>query len=478
MLAALLTCLIPNDLDKILDDPRLAGAIISCCVADESGATLYERNSSTRVMPASNQKLLTNSFALAILGPGYQPKTRLWRMRARVVVDSPGDPMMTHERLTQAAAELHLKNIREVDVREAYRPLIGPSWEWDDLPNRYAAPISAFTVDRGSVELWGQGDRLWVEPRFYWLEPQRGTKTGPTKIVYDPIRRTLTVNGELPKTAARLDTLSLDQPDQAASMYLGRRFRLIDQVPSRTQDLTLVGPPLSTTMKDCLVHSDNNLAENLLLMAASKIKPLGRDPYADADQDLTRFLTQTVGEEPGDFHPEDGSGMSRHDLVTTRGIVKLLQWDLRQSTKDVWLDALAKPGAGTLADRLKGVPFAGKTGTLDMVVALSGYVHTKKDRILTVSLILNHFICKDSEARAIADAFIEKLADDDSFGTNPELGLSHEARPPDSCYRSPGPHRNARPRFDGGHARERTDRRAQSGHAPDDRSQRVAVRGR
>jgi len=511
MLAALITCLLPNDLDKILDDAKLAGAIESCTVADETSKVIYERNSGLRVVPASNEKLLTNSFALHTLGPDFRPKTRLWKLRDRVVVDSPGDPMMTHERLERAAAELgldgegsakisptpnplpqrpfdfapgrHLRSTlrdgarKAVDVHEAYRPLIGPSWEWDDLPNKYAAPVCAFTVDRGSVELWAQGDKLWVLPRYYWLEPKRGVKTGPKKVVYDPIRRTLTVDGELPKTPARIDTLALDQPDMAASAYLGRGFRVVDTVPKRIQDLTLVGPPLRETMKDCLVHSDNNLAENLLLMASASIKPLSPDPYGDAAKDLMRFLTQTVGEQPGDFHSEDGSGMSRHDLVTTGGIVRLLVWALKQPTKDVWLDALAKPGTGTLADRLKDVPFTGKTGTLDMVVALSGYVHTKKDRTLVVSLIFNHFACKESEARSIADSFAKKLAEDDGFGINPAPGLLHEARPAQPCHRSSPPCGDARPRVDGGHARERADRRAQSLDAPDDRPKRMAVRG-
>src|SRR6185503_14276570 len=115
----------------------------------------------------------------------------------------------------------------------------------------------------------------------------------------------------------------------------------------------------------------------------------------------------------------------------TPGIVKLLQWSMKQPTRDVWLDALVKPGSGTLNDRLKGVPFTGKTGTLDMVVALSGYVHTKKDRTLTVSLILNHFTCGEKDARTIADDFIKKLVEDDAFGTVPANETRHETRPPD-----------------------------------------------
>jgi D-alanyl-D-alanine carboxypeptidase/D-alanyl-D-alanine-endopeptidase (penicillin-binding protein 4) len=424
----LLAFAVANSLDSILDNPKLAGAVVTCTVTDESGAHIYERNSATRVMPGSNQKLLSNSFALYKLGADYQPETKIWKFKDRVVVDSPGDPMMTHERLEKAGKILKLDKTTPVELHEAYRPLIGPSWEWDDLPNKYAAPVTAFTVDRGSIEVWAEGEHLTLLPFNYGLKAQRGDKTGKATVVYDPIRRTMVVNGELPLTKTRLDTLALDEPDKAAASFLGKQVRFVSEVPKTAPALSLGGPLLRDTIKECLVHSDNNIAENLLLMAAARERSLGNEPYKVAEAALSQFLTSVVGAEPGDFHPEDGSGLSRHDLVTTRGIVRLLNWAAKQASKDVWFDALAKPGAGTLGERLKGVPFVGKTGTLDMVVALSGYVHTVKNRTLTVSLILNHFICGEKEARAIADEFIKKLVGDDGFGTLSAMQGVYEAR--------------------------------------------------
>jgi serine-type D-Ala-D-Ala carboxypeptidase/endopeptidase (penicillin-binding protein 4) len=448
VLATLLLLTLQNDLDNLLNDPKLSGGVISCTVADAAGTVLYQRNSETRVMPGSNQKLLSNSFALFKLGPNYQPETKIWKLADRIVVDSRGDPMMTHERLEKAAKAINADKRKPVYLRQAYRPLIPPSWEWDDLPNRYAAPVTAFTVDQGAIELWAQGEHLTILPYNYGILPHRGNRAGKRQINYDPMRGKLIVDGDLPSERSRIDTLALPFPDAGAASYLGTGLFLTNKVPTNQPTLTLVGPPLKSTIKECLVKSDNNIAENLLLMAAAKGNELGNDPYAVAATALGRFLTTIVGAAPGDFHPEDGSGMSRHNLVTTRGIVKLLQWSMKQPTKDIWLDALAKPGTGTLNERLKGVPFIGKTGTLDMVIALSGYVQTKKDRTLTVSLILNHFTCTEREARTIADDFIKKLAEDDGFGTLHASDGPHEARPPNPhsfpahAYRDRGPGRN------------------------------------
>lgn len=471
MLAALLPLATFSPLDDILDDPKISGAVVSCTVAAEAGEVIYERNSALRVMPASNQKLLTNAYALYRLGPNYQPETRIWKMSNKVVVESKGDPMMTSERLRKAADMLNLNKRTPVYLSQAYRPLIPPSWEWDDLPNKYAAPISAFTVDRGSIELWAEGERLTILPYNYGLAPVRGSRSGSRIVLYDPMRRTMIVSGDLPKAKTKIDTLALPYPDVAAASFLGSGLYFTSSVPTYAPSLVLGGPPIKDVIKECLVKSDNHLAENLLLMAAAREKPLGKNPYDDAEERLGAFLTKVVGAEKNDFRPQDGSGMSRHDLVTTRGIVKLLQWSLERSTKDVWLDALAKPGSGTLSTRLEGVSFVGKTGTLDMVVALSGYVKTKKGRLLTVSLILNHFVCGEKDARAIADEFIKKLAEDDSFGMVSASSRVHEARSSNPYAYALDAGGHLRLSFDRLDARQRDDRRAEPAHAGVHRAQ-------
>lgn len=444
------------DLDAILDDPKLAGAVVSCQVAEMDGTVLYERNPALRVMPASNEKLLTCAFALWKLGPEYQPETRIWKRRDRTVVDAPGDPMMTHERLIAAARALHLDPKLPIYVHQAYRPLIGPGWEWDDLPNKYAAPVCAFSVDRGSFELWGGAGKLQLRPFNYGIAPRWGKKTGPRKVNYDPIRRRLTFDGALPASMTRLDTLALAEPDVCATEFLGARMIPLDQAPKSPPSLTMGGIPLKDQMKECLVKSDNNIAENLLLMAGARDPA---KPYETATASLTQFLEQTVGIAPGDVRPSDGSGMSRHNLATARAFVLLLRWAANQPTRDVWMDGLARPGAGTLASRLEGIPFVGKTGTLDSVVALSGIVQA--DHPVVVSLIFNHFVAKTSEVRDLADRFFRRVAS----GTKSAPAWRYEARSPVARFDAPDDRRDRRSRRDGVDARARAHRRAQSGDA-------------
>jgi D-alanyl-D-alanine carboxypeptidase/D-alanyl-D-alanine-endopeptidase (penicillin-binding protein 4) len=395
-----------NPLDAILDDPKLSGAIVSATVADIDGKVLFERNSGLRVVPASNQKLLSNAFALYALGPSYRPTTKIWKLSDRTVVDSPGDPLLSHRILVEARRRLRLNPLYPVYVREAYTPGIPATWENDDLPNKYAAAVTAFTVDRGSFELWNANGRPEFRPQSYGVRVERaaGDAIG---IAYDPFARKVRVTGALPKAEARLDTLALPKPNEAAASLLGQRFIPAETVPASDPDLVILGSPVADMLRACLVPSDNNIAEHLLLIAAHA---RGENPYPQARESLTSFLTQTVGLLKEDFRPYDGSGLSRHNLVTTRGLTQLLAWQNRQTSAGIFRHALAKPGIGTLGSRLQGVGFEGKTGTLDMVVALSGYVRAADGRERIVSLVFNHFGASSNEARALADAFVKQVA--------------------------------------------------------------------
>jgi D-alanyl-D-alanine carboxypeptidase/D-alanyl-D-alanine-endopeptidase (penicillin-binding protein 4) len=247
---------------------------------------------------------------------------------------------------------------------------------------------------------------------------------GPLQIVYDPIERRVTVNGKWPEKDQRLDTLSIWRPDREAAFLLGSGFTRSTDTPSSAPDMVITGKPLPEIIATCLPPSDNNIAEQLLLLGARREGDLGAKPYSVARDRLKNFLTRIVGIEATDVKPYDGSGMSRHNYVTTRAMAKLLKWCSEQPTAQVWREALASPGKGTLANRLGNVLFQGKTGTLDMVTALSGYVRHKSGQDLIVSVILNQYACTAAEARDVADSFVKQVAALDLTATEAKNGAS------------------------------------------------------
>ena len=396
----------PKDaLTAILNRPSMQGAIISAIVTDLQGRVIFEQNSSTRVMPASNQKLLAAAFALCQVGPEARPQTRFWKLDDRLIIDSPGDPLMRSALLIDASEKLKLPPNFPVYVREAYSPGIPDSWEQDDLIFTYASPVSAFTVDRGTTELWNENGRYRFRPRSYDLRTQR-MRPGTTNLAYDPAGRRVWVAGDLPLKRERLAAFPLPKPNVAAASYFGKYADVAEELPATKPTLIISGRPMKDVLAECLPSSDNNIAENLLLMGADHSGPLGANPYAAARKRMTAFLEDEVGVPKGDLRVYDGSGLSRHNLVTTRAVAKLLAWMELPTFQDVWRKSLVTPRLGTLSSRLDGVGFAGKTGSLDMVAALSGYLRTDSGNEVIVSVIANHYLCPNAEARTVLDDFV------------------------------------------------------------------------
>src|SRR5512140_2335356 len=63
-------------IDSLVNQPKFARANLGFLVVDpKTGDTLYSHNAGKLFIPASNQKLLTSSVALTLLGPEYRYRT-------------------------------------------------------------------------------------------------------------------------------------------------------------------------------------------------------------------------------------------------------------------------------------------------------------------------------------------------------------------------------------------------------------------
>lgn len=466
----------------LLHHPSLKGAIVAVSVQDESGGILLQNAEATRVMPASNMKLFTVAYALHRLGPDFRFRTRFYRMGDEVWVDAVGDPTLTSEILIEAGRKLGLRRHTRVRPMQAYWPGVPQGWNHGYLTARYAAQIEAWSVDRGGFEVWADPKRVWLRFPFSGVRLRHLPDSGPMRVSYDRSGKTVTVRGSLPKQAQRIIALASPDPSQAASRALGgTEAPPPDSLPDREPDLVLESAPLSQIAAMCLQPSDNNIAEHLLLAAARSEGHLNpEDPYPQATDRLVRFAAQVVGIDPDDLRPWDGSGLSRHDLVTARSITRLLEWALKQPWCDVWLQAQAQAGGnGTLANRLRGLDFRGKTGYIDAVVSLSGYLRRSDGRLLILSVVCNHFKKPPSEAREAIDRFVEELSRAPEFGTALEPGRNDVSPPvPFTGLGLVVGDRIARPRLDGVVAPAWAHRRDEPPHETADRAERALVRSR
>lgn len=393
-------------LEHKLDDPDMKGATVTLCVADGSGQILFEKDSERRMLPASNQKLLSTLWFLGRRGWDPLPSTKFWRQDNAIVVQSTGDPTLSLAEIQVAAKKLGAPTPKVVLIQD-YRPGFHPNWEYDDMPNRYGAGIASFCVDAGSFTFKIVKGKILPPMPQARIKVVREPSDRPLAVRYDVFGAKLTVSGKVTPQTDYSENFSYLFPDRVAAGFLGKQVVFADstKVPGRAPDLEISADATEDVIRHCLVQSDNTFAENLLLLAASKEGPLDpMRPWGVATERLANWLVKEVGWSGPTPLLDDGSGLSRHNGVTSRGLVDLLLWARRQPWFNRYLSCLPSAGDGTLKGRLQGSTVRAKTGTLSGVVALSGYLTEKPSgRQLTFSIIVNQSARNSQFTRRFVD---------------------------------------------------------------------------
>jgi D-alanyl-D-alanine carboxypeptidase/D-alanyl-D-alanine-endopeptidase (penicillin-binding protein 4) len=175
-------------------------------------------------------------------------------------------------------------------------------------------------------------------------------------------------------------------------------FRKNAPLPANLVEVAkLESPPLSVIAAKTLKPSQNLYTELILRAMGESVGDRANTRWTSADRGIAvvdKFL-QEIGVAPGSVLMHDGSGLSRHDLITPSAVVQVYSYMSRSRFASVWRDSLTIAGVdGTLANRFKGTRgennVRGKTGTIDQVSSLSGYMTTAAGERLAFSFITNN----------------------------------------------------------------------------------------
>lgn len=443
-------------------------------VALESGRVLFSTNAGRLLVPASNTKLLTVAAALDRFGPAHRFGTTLAAgaaprdgvLAGDLVVIGRGDPGPPGRRaragvspLAPWVEALRAGGIREITgrVRVSDRGFpggpVGSGWNWDDLPEAYGAPVSGVAVFDSCVTVrvtGGAGEGAPVEAR---LEPPTGQLTLRVRAITTGTNAALAVRWRrLPGTpvvdiagtipARRVYTERMAVPDgeaffgeQLAAELASQGVRVaggfavehVDRDPPANAPVVLAevpSRPLSEIVADCLKPSDNRIAHLLLLAMGreARERPRPGDPEVGGDDEsagvaVVRAFLRRAGIREDEATLEEGSGLSRKNLVTPAALVRLLGYMERHPHADVWRDALPEAGGdGTLRNRLAGLPATArvraKTGTLRHVHSLAGTVSTARGDRLAFAILVNGYLPagREAVAREEIDALVGSLA--------------------------------------------------------------------
>jgi D-alanyl-D-alanine carboxypeptidase/D-alanyl-D-alanine-endopeptidase (penicillin-binding protein 4) len=445
-----------------------------------TGQVLYARNAGNFFLPASDAKLFTTALALATLGPGYRIRTTISTngaldangvLSGDLILNGGGDANLSNRKFPydkkierDGPSEKAFAALADAVVARGVKEIDGgviaddslfqqerfPSgWTVDDMLWSYGAAVSAIAVNDNTFTLELRPGGLAGDPATYTVDPASDFYTIENLIVTgprgseeklaasrEPGSRLVRVSGTMPVGGQpRRLTIAIEEPAEYAATLLARllRARGVEirglagarhfgdptlASADRSSETVLaerMGEPLAEEIRHVNKNSLNLHAELLLLLAAhEKSGATSRD---DAVKFATDFY-KTAGIADGDIVLSDGSGLSRRDLVTPRGIVQLLSYAATQPWGEVYRSSLPVSGIdGTLSERMKSTAAEGhifaKTGTVEHVVALSGYATTAQGAHLIFSILGNnnslHAQSADTVLDSIAVAMVEEL---------------------------------------------------------------------
>lgn len=424
-------------MEAVIQNTNLKNARVTIQVRSlDDGTVVFGKDENELLNPASNVKLYTAAAALAKLGVEYRFETDFLvdqdfkdGKAKTLYVRGRGDPSINTERLYGIVSDLMhqgLKEVGDIVVDDSWfdgeRQPPGFDQEWGD--RAYLAPTGALSLNWNTVGVFmrpaeepGGKAVVELEPNsdFFVLEAEvtTGNKTQrrftvTSSVDKDRVRQKIEARGIVPTEKGAWSVWKkIDQP----ALYFGFTLKqlltdrgvkvkgrlkqgstpynqkLLFQAQSDTLDIIL---------KKLNKHSSNFVAEQLIktLGAEGKGAPGSHPKGIEVVED---FLEREVGIAPGTYVMKNGSGLNDANRFSSAQTNKLLVYMMEHfNVMPEFVGSVGIAGKdGTLKFRFEGSDAVGKlrakTGTLETVSALSGYVQAVGGERFVFSIMVNDF---------------------------------------------------------------------------------------
>lgn len=382
----------------------------------EKRKTLINYQGDRYFTPASNTKVLTFYTALQILGDSI-PALQYIIKGDSLIFRGTGDPSLLYSATYHSSQIYDFLRLFEGELYLADNPLYttpyGPGWAWSDYQYSYSVERSAFPL-YGNYFVFERtpSGKANVVPAYFKkffrltdsLERTQVVRDfGTNRLDYAPARSTTQPETwEIPYRPTPVITADL------LTDTLKKRVALLPSGSVNWNNArVLYSVPADSLYKTMMQESDNFISEQLLMicgwMLTDSLKP----------ESAIRYMLQNhLADLPDRPVWVDGSGLSRYNLTTPRNMVVLWEKISRKVPHNHLFGLLAAGGkAGTLRNWYKAEsPYVyGKTGTLSNNHNLSGFLITRKNRILLFSFMNSNYVAPVNELRKEMEKILKQL---------------------------------------------------------------------
>ncbi len=452
VLIAMSSCSVSKQISRnatslLLNDTAIRTGHIGISIYEPASNTYwYNYNADKNFIPASNTKLFTLYAGLKYLGDSLVA-ARLQKNRTAITVYPSGDPSFLNAEFKFQPLFSLLKSYKTIYINNNtwQDNALGNGWAWDDYNDDYMAERSSFPIYGNLIDFSFTGDSLTASSNAIQILSGDGIDYDPdTKKIssgYFRIERNYANNDFYikksafafkkksipfktdPEFIAELLKDSLHCEDvtffrSVTQQFDGNTEKALSQ-PIKSDAITtsikaeaesaqfiIHSQPTDSLFKIMMHRSDNFFAEQTLLMASNE--QLG---YMNDDKIIDTILHNDLKDIPQRPQWVDGSGLSRYNLFSPQSFVYILNKMKNEFGWERIKNILATGGTGTLSAYYKkysGYIYA-KTGTLSNNCALSGYLITKKGKLLIFSVLANNYQTGATPVRRAVEKFIEAI---------------------------------------------------------------------
>lgn len=438
------TTTLPPPVEKLLETAQIPLTAVTVVIRNKD--TVFLNHNGTQAFnPASLMKLLTTYAALSTLGPNYTWHTDFLSaslpdhgsLRSPLYIRGQGDPKLTLDRFLLALQRLRnqgIKRLNNIVIDSTYFdiPSNEPSFD-EDVFNPYNVEPNALLLNFNSINLTlpETGHKVSIEPAPSNLSISNGIKpihtvcgeweTGlNTNIVKTGKKIRLMLSGHYPTSCGMKHwNLSLMSHQEYFSGVFQQYWKSLggtltgNILPGKTPDnaqilLSTESATLLEMIRDINKFSNNVMARQLFLS-------LGKTQANEAKTlDMAKHTVQDLLTNKGLNFPElileNGSGLSRQERLSAASLATLLAVAATEPLGSEYISSLPIVALdGTMRKRLLGRSVAGtahiKTGTLDGVKGIAGYVQKPGGENSVVVFMVNH--PNAAHATAAMDTLLE-----------------------------------------------------------------------
>lgn len=443
---------VPKSVSATLNKMGIPASAVSFYVQEVgSKKPLIMHNSNTAMNPASVMKLVTTYSALELLTPAFRWKTEVYRdgevingvLHGNLIIKGYGDPSFKAQDFWRLLMLVRQKGINSIagDLiidKSYFAEKIGARRTFDNETWRaYNAEPSAFLVNGRNTSFRfdvSDNGRVTIDQEFELPEvtiinqmklKKGGCGSWRSNYHYDVVQTDhgsqVTFTGQFsPKCGTRYLELSVMDDTQYAYYTFKKLWRelggnfngglQVNTVPlNATKVVAQDSQPLGYVINDVNKWSVNVMARQLLLTTAAEQQQV---PANEALGELTvKNWFASKGMTLNELSIENGSGLSRTSRINAKHLGQMLVKAFNSPVMPEFISSMAVLGIdGTVKKRLKNeAALKGKahlkTGTLNGVSAIAGYVLNKQGKRYVVVILVNHK--KTWGAKKVQDALIK-----------------------------------------------------------------------